>query len=273
MRAPEHCPCRGEILSGAGDVEMVLRQVFDMVLLKLTCTEHRAMKRRWRSEAVKKAPFAPEGRATACCGANIRAVALYLFFGQFLRVERAADALHAILGVELSTGFLCSLPEEAASQLEGFTAELRGALVAEPVACVDETPHQVRRAISWIHIEPSEHHSSFFASFTRANAAPYAAGVLGGRHGDHGPDRLFMDSSYAGGAHVLCNAHLARVLAALGEISGQGWVPAMAFTLGQLNDAAHDAPATGRSAIPRGIRRRLLARHDELVADAILSSN
>ena len=65
--------------------------------------------RRVTCGTVSSGPFPKEATAPACYGPNIRAAALYLLHAQHIPVERTAEALSAMLGANVSTGFVASL--------------------------------------------------------------------------------------------------------------------------------------------------------------------
>jgi transposase len=113
--------------------------VFDVPDPKLICTEHRSVRRRCRCGTVMAGGFPPEAKAPTSYGPKLRAATLYLLHGQHLPVERTAEAISAMLGADISTGFVASLAGEAARGLSGFMDELRRRLRAARVIHVGET--------------------------------------------------------------------------------------------------------------------------------------
>ena len=272
IHEPEQCSSCGDDLSGASEEGFESRQVFDAPDPQLICTEHRAVRRRCRCGVVTTGGFPPEAKAPTCYGPNVRAAALYLLHGQHLPVERTAEAISAMLGADVSTGFVASLPREAALGLSGFTDELRTRLRFSKVIHVDETTDQVCTKQWWLHVAADELHTFLFASPTRAKSAPDEAGVLGDFSGVMVHDRLAMYFAYDKATHAVCGAHLLRDLASVGVRWNQVWARSMAALLCEMNDAAHEARAAGRKRLSRRTLEAYLARYDALASDGLAAN-
>jgi len=178
VHEPEHRSSCAKELSSSQAEGFEARQVFDVPDPRLICTEHRSMRRRCSCGTVTTGTFPPEAKAPTCYGPNVRAATLYLLHGQHLSVERAAEAISAMLGATVSTGFVASLAGEAAGGLVGFLGEVRERLRRAAVVHVDETPDQVRTDTWWFHVVANEAYTYLVASPTRGRAAPDEAGVL-----------------------------------------------------------------------------------------------
>ena len=186
------------------------RQVLDTPEPIIITTEHRSVRKTCRCGTVSAGTFPKEATAPACYGPNIRAAALYLLHAQHIPVERTAEALSAVLGANVSTGFVASLAKQAAGGLDGFIAEICARLRAEPFIHVDETSDQVRTDKWWFHVASSELYTYLFASSTRGKDAPDAADVLPGFDGVMVHDRLAMYFKYDDAAHAICLALIVR---------------------------------------------------------------
>jgi len=241
------------------------RQVFDTPDPIIICTEHRSVARRCSCGKLNKAAFPKEATAPTSYGPNVRGAALYLLFGQYLSVERVADAMSTMLGAHVSTGFVASLAKEAAGGLGGFIDEVRRRLSTAPLVHVDETSDQVRTEKWWFHVVSDELYTYLFASPTRGKAAPDEAGVLPDYKGVMVHDRLAMYFKYDQADHAICLAHVLRELASVGVGWSQGWANDMAALLTEMNDAAHLARSTGTTALPPRCLKALLARYDAIV--------
>ncbi|MGH8995334.1 MAG: IS66 family transposase [Acidimicrobiales bacterium] len=262
---PACCGSCGADLADAAVEGVERRQVNDTPRPVLICTEHRAITKRCRCGAVTKGVFPREAIAPASYGPNVRASALYLLFGQHLSVERTAEAMSAMLGADVSTGFVAQLGVEAAGGLTGFITEIRRRLLRTGVICVDETSDQVRTKKWWFHTVTSERYTYLFASPTRGKAAPDEAGVLGQFGGVMMHDRLAMYFNYEKADHAICGAHVLRELAAIAVRFDQGWASDMAELLTEMNDAAHAARAAGRTRLSARKLGGFLARYDAIV--------
>jgi hypothetical protein len=167
---------------------------------------------------------------------------------QHLPVERAAQALADLLGVECSTGFLDNIYNEAKDGLEDFYNEVRRQLIGSDVVHFDETPMRVGVVRHWVHVCSNNLLTLLHSDSTRGKAAVKRAGVLENFRGVCVSDRLSMYFGYKDSKHQVCNAHLLRDLASVGEITGQAeWATQMAELLTKTNEQAHSARKLGKS--------------------------
>jgi transposase len=261
---PATCTSCGDDLATGEVVGIERRQVFDVPRPVLICTEHRSLSKRCACGTLNKATFPTEASAPAAYGPGIRAAALYLLHGQHLSVGRTKEALSALLGAEVSTGFVASLATEAAKGLAGFLAEIRQRLISASVIHADETTDQVRTDTWWFHVASNERYTYLFASPTRGKSAPDEAGVLGDFSGVMVHDRFPLYFNYEGAAHAICGAHLLRDLAAVGAEPTQGWAIDMAALLIEMNTAAHQARQGAKSALGTEVLGAYLGRYDAL---------
>ncbi len=266
---PTNCESCGENLASAERQGFERRQVLDTPEPIIITTEHRSVRKTCRCGTVSAGTFPKEATAPACYGPNIRAAALYLLHAQHIPVERTAEALSAVLGANVSTGFVASLAKQAAGGLDGFIAEICARLRAEPFIHVDETSDQVRTDKWWFHVASSELYTYLFASSTRGKDAPDAADVLPGFDGVMVHDRLAMYFKYDDAAHAICLAHIVRNLAAVAVGFNQGWAADMSKLLIEMNEAAHEARRAGQVKLPRRQLSAFLARYDALVEEGI----
>jgi transposase len=195
-----------------------------------------------------------------------------LLHGQHLSVERTADAMSALFGAPVSTGFVASLAPQAAHGLVGFTEVIKDRLRHGGVIHVDETSDQVRGDTWWFHVASNQRYTYLFASPTRGAAAPQEAGVVASFYGVMVHDRFSMYFKYRQAIHAICGAHLLRDLAGVGAEGDQGWARDMTTLLIEMNSAAHRARAAGRYGLDDHVLAAFMARYDAIVA-AGLSAN
>jgi transposase len=269
---PTCCASCGEDLGDARVEGIEWRQVFDTPEPTIITTEHRSVRRRCSCGKLNTGAFPSETTAPTSYGPNVRAAALYLLHGQHLSVERTAEAMSAMLGADVSTGFVASLAREAAGGLTGFVEEIRQRLRDAALVHVDETSDQVKTDKWWFHVVSNELYTYLFASPTRGKDAPDEAGVLGAFGGVMVHDRLAMYFKYDQATHAVCGSHLLRDLAAVGVEWDQGWAHDMAMLLTEVNNAAHDARAKGRSHLSRRMLAGFLARYESLTAAGLAAN-
>ncbi|MGH8996783.1 MAG: IS66 family transposase [Acidimicrobiales bacterium] len=269
---PTSCVSCGDDLAGAPSESIERRQVFDTPDPIIVVTEHRSVRKRCSCGKLNVGSFPKEATAPTSYGPNVRAAGLYLLHGQHLSVERCAEAMSAMLGANVSTGFVASLAKEAAGGLDGFVAEIRRRLRRASLVHVDETSDQVRTDKWWFHVVSNELYTYLFASPTRGKAAPDDAGVLSAFGGVMVHDRLAMYFKYDQATHAVCGSHLLRDLAGVGIGWDQGWANDMAALLTEMNRAAHDARGKGRDRLPRRVLAGFLSRYDVITAAGLAAN-
>lgn len=273
----EHAPavCAG-CGAGLGDapVEAVeRRQVFDLPARRREVTEHRAQRRRCACGCVTAGEFPAEAKASACWGPRVRAYAVYLMFRQHIPVERTAELLADMLGAPVSTGWLASLGGEAADGLAGFTEDLADRVADAPVVNADETSTRVAGTKWWLHVACTVMLTFLAVHRRRGRAAIDEIGILGRFSGVLVHDRLATYWCYTKADHAVCNSHVLRDLASVGEVASQHpWATAMTELLLDAKRRSEAALAAGLCAVPPGQRSVLRARYNRIVADAFAAN-
>lgn len=269
---PTHCGSCGDDLSDAPTEGVERRQVFDIPEPTIRCIELRAATKRCRCGARTKGTFPAAAKAPATYGPNVRAGALYLLMGQYLPVEPTAQAMAAMLGCPVSTGFIASLATEAADGLVEELDELKTRLHSSSLLHVDETFDQVETEKMWFHVAANDLYTFLVASMTRGKSAPDEAGVLREFTGVMAHDRLAMYFKYDQASHAICLAHVLRDLAAVGIGWDQGWANDMAMLLTEMNNAGRGARDAGKRRLPRRVAAAFLARYDALAAEGLAAN-
>jgi transposase len=263
---PDRCGGCGAGLADAVVVGVEARQVFDLPPLRLAVAEHRAQRRRCACGTTTQAAFPAEARAAACYGPGVRALCCYLMAYQHLPVDRAAQLLADLLGAPVATGTLAAILAEGAAGLDGFVQVVRDRLAAAEVAHFDETGARVAGRLHWVHSASTKLLSLFAVHPKRGKQAMDAAGVLPGFAGVAVHDGWSPYWRYPL-THALCGAHLLRELEAATDEPGQGWAAGMAELLADAKTAADRARAAGADQVDDGLRARLKARYQRLLAD------
>jgi transposase len=276
-RVVDHVPvvCGG-CGGGLGDapVEGVeRRQVFDLPARSCEVTEHRAQRRRCGCGCVTAGVFPAEARAPACWGPRARAYAVYLMFRQHLPVERTAELLADMLGAPVSTGWLASLGGEAADGLAAFSEDLADRVASAPVVNADETSTRVAGTKWWLHVACTPLLSSLAVHTSRGRKAIDEIGILPRFSGVLVHDRLASYWGYTKARHAVCNSHILRDLASVGEVaSQQPWTTAMTELLLDAKRRSEAALEAGLCAVPAGQRSALRSRYNRIVAAAFAAN-
>jgi transposase len=179
-------------------------------------------------------------------GPRTTALAALLTCGHYLPIGRARGVLEALAGIRVSTRLLTGVRGRAATLLEtSFLPHLRTLLPTAGVLHADETTGRAAGALAYVHVACTEYLTLMHVG-GRGSDDIDAGGVLPEFTG------TLMRDGYAGYAHLpavhaWCAAHLLRDLRALSDADplGQLWAQAMADTLLEANQAAHQARASG----------------------------
>jgi transposase len=179
-------------------------------------------------------------------GPQTTALAALLTCGHYLPIGRATSVLDALAGIRVSTGFMASVRGRAAALLETeFLPHLQTLLPTAGVLHADETTGRAAGELAYVHVACTEYLTLMHVG-GRGSDDIDAGGVLPEFTG------TLMRDGYAGyahlpAAHAWCAAHLLRDLRALSDADplGQLWAQAMADTLLEANQAAHQARAGG----------------------------
>jgi transposase len=160
-------------------------------------------------------------------------------------------------GIRVSAGFIAGVRGRAAVLLETrFLPHMRASLRTAPVLHADETTGRAAGALAYVHVACTEYLTLMHVG-GRSSDDIDAGGVLPEFTG------ILMRDGYSGYAHLpaihaWCGAHLLRDLRAISDAdpAGQLWALAMANTLLDANQAAHDARTAGADRLdPRVLKR------------------
>jgi transposase len=249
---PVSCRGCGSDLSGAEVVGEVRRQVIDLPKVEPTVTDHVAYRCRCACGTETLAPFPPAAKAPVCFGPEVRSLAVYLLDRQHLPVERTAELIADLLGVEVSTGWLCQVQLEAAGKLAPFITELKERLSTEPVLHADETGTRIPTTKHWMHTVCSRLLTLIAVHPKRGREALEDIGVLGAYAGTLVHDGYASYDYLDAAEHAQCHAHLIRHLKEVGKTAHyQAWTSAMIAVLLAAKTASEKAAATGEARVGR----------------------
>jgi transposase len=284
-RDPVTCCGCGDSLLGAPIFDERAHQVFDVPPPppRPKVTEYQVVSRTCTgcgTTTVGDIPAWARGRVQY--GPALMARAAWLVCAHHLPVRRAASVLSALLGAQVSTGWVAALRAKAARLLErDFLPRVRELIASAPVAHADETCARAEGAVRYLHVACTEYLTAMHVG-KRTMEAIDEGGIWPAFDG------VLVRDGYAGYTHLdhilhaWCGAHLLRDLHSIheGDVDGQLWAEAMATTLCEANKAAHAARAAGRDTLEphvlTGIRSRYLGalargRDDNLGKQSLLA--
>jgi transposase len=247
---PGSCAGCGAGLAGAVDAGVIVRQVRDVPLPKITITEHRLHKRACACGRVSVAE-APAGvNSPVSYGPNLRAVAVYLVVYQHVPVERAAQLIVDLTGAEVSTGWVSGQVARAAEALVEVEELIKTLLMVAAVIGVDETSLNIAGTMHWLHVARTDTLTAYHRHEHRGRDAVKAFGILPNFVGTAVHDGLTVYDCYPA-QHALCGAHLIRDLTDAAETHpGQHWPGQARKALADLAALAAQARTDGLAAIP-----------------------
>ena len=289
---PSSCGGCGAGLSGAPGQVASRVQVFDLPTFSLAVTEYLLMRRRCGCGHVTTAgpPAGVRGGPT-CYGPNVTAAATLLASQDVLGIERTADLMSALLGVEVSTGFIssCLTRLDTALTAAGFEEALKAALREQEVLGTDETPAPLTGAAG---NEPDCHNPHVYtvrtmgaytgggadlvwygAAGNRTKASISGFGILDDFRGvlvrDDFGGYVGYDTDLAGVQQ--CLAHLLRYLddAHALDTDAQAWARQVADALRTAIHEVNTARAADRTAVDAELLTSLRRRYDRGVVVGI----
>lgn len=249
VHIPTVCHGCGDSLDDADIVGVSARQVFDIPTPHVNVVEHQAQRRRCTCGCETSATFPAAATAPACYGPNVKAYAIYLLCRQHIPQERCTEALAEMFEVDVCVGTLNNWLTDAADALAGFTAAVGVALGQAPVVHVDETSVRQGKGKAWFHVCSTRLLTMLWATKTRGLIA-IRQGPLPTYTGTAIHDRYAAYFTYTNCGHGLCNAHLIRNLAGVGQVRTQkAWTDAMILLLTDTKTIVETAKTAGATAL------------------------
>ena len=214
---PGACAACGAHLTGAPEVGMERRQVFDLPPITVRVTEHQLIARRCACGTTTRGA-APEGvTGPVQYGPRITAIILYLYAGQFLSKKRTTQAVAELFGTPVSEGVVVAMAQRAADGLDEFCAQIGDRIAAAEVAGFDETGLRVAGSLHWVHCARTDKYTLITCHSRRGAEGIDDAGVLGRFRGVAVHDAWAPYDTYADVEHQLCCAHALRELAGVAD--------------------------------------------------------
>lgn len=292
VEPPAQCrDCRAD-LTGATVQAQGWAQVWDVLPAVVDKTYYELPRRRCGCGATTTAQ-PPFGRAgTVSYGPNLNAAAVLLGSEGNVPVERTAMLIGALLGVEVSTGFVARAAQRLAEALDtaGFDEAMKAALRSEDVLCGDESPvnvltndhdtdsgHEVAGAPHAVTLRTPHTRVVWYTAIpSRSKNAIADLGVLDDWHG------LLVRDDYVGwhqfDAHLAgvqqCCAHLTRHCKAVLDLhpDWQKWADTVITVLRDTATAVDQARAAGADQLDPELLTELRQRYDKAVAWGITTN-
>jgi transposase len=243
---PGRCAGCGAGLELADSAGFDRRQVWDVPLVSVRVTEHRAHRCRCVCGTTTRAamPATVAGSPTSY-GPNLRALAVYLLVFQHVPVERTAQLIADLTGARVSAGWVSGVLGQAAVVVAGSLKLIRALLTLGHVLHADETTTRIGGGRRWLHVACTDR-LTLLGLGPRSRQGANALGVLPDFRGVVVHDSLALYDGYPHARHQLCGAHLVRELTAAAEDHPtQRWPVQVRWALAELNKQAKKAAAAG----------------------------
>ena len=199
------------------------RQVFDLPLIEIQVTEHRAIKKTCTVCGKQNTSSFPKGLSQeAQYGNNLKSLCVYLQNYKMLPYARCREFITDLTGHSISTGSLSNFQQHCFNNLQAYEQQIIKQLLQSSVLHADETGTRLNGKNSWMHVISNKTISYFAHHLNRGRQAIDEIGIL-----EHYKGTLIHDrfSSYFGYGcdHSLCNAHILRDLIYVEETFNANW--------------------------------------------------
>lgn len=186
-------------------------------------------------------------------GPRITAIILYLYVGQLLSKQRAAQALSELVGTPVSQGTVSAMTRRAAEGLGEFTEVVRDRNAGAAVAGFDETGLRVADALHWVHCARTDKYTLITCHPKRGRDGINDNGLLTRFTGVAVHDAWAPYDTYIDPQHQLCCAHTLRELQGVPETAdpdaGWCWATQAADALTAMQQLVEEAAATGTGVV------------------------
>jgi len=217
-----HCVC-GQAWNDVPVQDRLARQVHDLPETRLYVTEYQAeVKICPHCTGRQQAAFPAAVPGQVQYGPRVHALTTFLNVVHFIPLARTTEIIRTLYVSAPCDGTILLNLNVAAERLKDFEAQVKVALLAEPVLYADETGSKVNGKLQWLHILTCASYTLYGHHRSRGYDALLAMGVLPAYRGMlmHDAWHTYLSLPIT---HALCNAHLLRELRGLHEFFGQDW--------------------------------------------------
>lgn len=269
VHTPVLCGGCGNDLAGGDLVGEEARQVFDLLPVRLTVSEHRCQRRRCGCGHVTGAAFPAGVGAPTQYGPRVRALAVYLTVAQHLPYQRAATLLGDWLGAPLSPATLVAFVKDGAADLGEFLDRVHRQIIDSPVVHFDETGARAGGRLRWLHCASTETLTFYALHDRRGTEGIDHAGVMPNFRGVAVHDGWPQYRAYPAATHALCNAHHLRELLAIIEQrpGAQSWASDIDRLLRALHEEVKATKAAGEDWLDPLVLAGYRIAYQQIIAD------
>lgn len=247
------------------------RQVFDLPLVRMEVTEHRAEVKccpQCRKES--KGEFPRNVTQPVQYGAEVKSQVVFLNQYQMIPLERVSETFEEFYGQGLADGTIVEACQEAAERVAPVVQAVKKYLAElAKVVNFDETGLRINGKLYWLHVACTSLLTYYEFHAKRGQAAMDAIGILPDFLGTAVHDGLKSYWAYKASRHGLCNEHHRRELEFIGERYPQDWVTKFGDLLVEIKKAVDWARDT-QPCLSKAQLSDFNCRYDELVEQGIM---
>lgn len=279
VEAPDHilehpareCEQCGQGLEEVPAHEYERRQVFDLPLLKLEVTEHRAEIKQCPHCNHKNTGLFPKGvDGPVQYGQRMKSVMVYLSAYQFIPYGRLQALWGDLFSCPPSQGTLVRANQECAEHLAEAEQHIKDHILASSVVHFDETGLSIQGQRSWLHVAATRDATAYLAHPKRGQEAMDEMGILPHFQGTAVHDHWDSYFAYACD-HALCNAHHLRELIFVLEQYHQPWAQEMIDCLLDIKASVDERKVSTDSLTPGEIAQ-FEERYDGILEKGFLAN-
>jgi transposase len=263
------CPQCAADLQAIEAREFERRQVFDIPLVHIKVTEHRAEIKvcPWCRERVR-AKFPSDVTQPIQYGLRIKAQAAYLNNYQLIPLARTCELLGDFYGHTPAQALIVDANAALVDQIEPSLEATRQQLIASPVVHFDESGLRVEGKLNWLHVASTEWLTYYSVHPKRGQKGMRAMGILPVLQGRAMHDHWQAYFTFAHCRHALCNAHHLRELQFVMDQYQQPWATEMSQVLLDIKAEVEAAPPEHTSLAPERLTH-FEQRYDELISQGL----